>query len=389
MAHVVCHLIDANLDTNYFRSIARHHSRARFPVTIGSIQPPGSLQAAMAGLETPTFAMGARSRRQYPGALRGLVALIRERRIGLVHAHCFDPTALGLVAARIARVPFVYTRHHSDHNIRLGKRWHTRIDAWCARHADHVIAVSEATRRIMIDVEGTPADRVTVVYNGVDPLAAAEPAAIERLRADLAASGGPVVLMLARLHEEKGFRYLFEALPPVVERVGRLTVLVAGDGPHRGVLEEDIRARGLAGVVRLLGWRNDVAALIGLSSLVVLPSLAESFGFVLVEAMGLGKPVVATTTGGIPEVVTDGETGLLVPPGDAPALSEAISRLLLDPRAAASLGEAGRSRPALFTFERMMRGYEAVYESILSRRGRLCGIEGGPSLSSSELPNKS
>jgi glycosyltransferase involved in cell wall biosynthesis len=370
MAQAVCHLIDANLETKYFCSIALHHDRARFPATIGSIWPAGTLQEGMGNLDTPTFALGAGTRRQYPGALRRLVTLIREHRISLLHAHCFDPTALGLIAARIARIPLVFTRHHSDHNIRLGKRWHTRIDAWCGRHADHVIAVSEATRRIMIEVERVPCERITVVHNGVEPLAAAEPAAVERLRAELAGTGAPVVLTLARLHEEKGFRYLFEALPAVVEQAGPLTVLIAGDGPHRGLLEADARARGLAEFVRFLGRRDDVAALIGLASLVVLPSLAESFGFVLVEAMGLGKPVVATTTGGIPEVVSDGETGLLVPPGNAPALAGAIARLLRDPAEATALGEAGRRRSALFTFERMMRGYEAVYESVLASRGR-------------------
>jgi glycosyltransferase involved in cell wall biosynthesis len=378
MAHTVCHLIDANLDTNYFRSIARHHDRERFPVLIGSIWPSGSLQEAMASLGTPTFSLEAHSRRQYPGAVRRLAALLRERQVSLLHAHCFDPTALGLVAARIARVPFVFTRHHSNHNIRLGKRWHTRIDAWCARHADHVIAVSEATRRIMIDVEKVPGHQITVVHNGVDPLSPPEPGAIDRLRGELANSGTPVVLMVARLHEEKGFHDLFEALPAVVERVGPLTVLIAGDGPHRAMLEEEVRARGLSQVVRFLGRRSDMAALIGLAALVVLPSLAESFGFVLVEAMGLGKPVVATTTGGIPEVVADGETGLLVPPGDASALATAIARLVLQPEEAAALGEAGRSRPALFTFERMMRGYEAVYESILTRSGRPRQERGDP-----------
>src|SRR4051794_34434061 len=113
MIYKVCHLTDVNLDTKYFRSIARHHDPGRFPVTIGSIQPPGTLQEAMEALDTPTFALAARARWQYPRVVRRLVAMIRERRISLLHAHCFDPTALGLLAAQIARIPFVFTRHHS------------------------------------------------------------------------------------------------------------------------------------------------------------------------------------------------------------------------------------------------------------------------------------
>jgi glycosyltransferase involved in cell wall biosynthesis len=98
---------------------------------------------------------------------------------------------------------------------------------------------------------------------------------------------------------------------------------------------------------------------------VVLPSLAESFGFAVLEAMSLGRPVVATTTGGVPEVVSNGKTGLLVPPADAEALGAAVGRVLGDPALARRLGEAGRARAATFGFDRMMHGYQAVYQQLL------------------------
>src|SRR5262252_3774168 len=161
---VICHLIDSNVDTAYFRSIASHHSRKEFPVMIGSIAPTGPLQRAMAALNVPTFSLGATSRWQYPAAIRRLARLLSENRVAVLHAHCFDPTFIGLISARVASVPFVFTRHHSDHNIRLGKKWHVRIDKWCGRRSAHVIAVSEATRRIVTDLEGTPETQVTVVY---------------------------------------------------------------------------------------------------------------------------------------------------------------------------------------------------------------------------------
>ena len=156
MNRLVCHLIDANLDTTYFRAIARHHDKARFPVMIGSLAPEGPLQSAMRELGTRTFAVSVTRRRQYGRAIAGLARLLRREKASVLHAHCFDPTIVGLVASRLAGTSFVFTRHHSDHNLRLGKRWHTWIDGWCGRHADRVIAVSEATRRIMTDVERVP-----------------------------------------------------------------------------------------------------------------------------------------------------------------------------------------------------------------------------------------
>jgi glycosyltransferase involved in cell wall biosynthesis len=173
--------------------------------------------------------------------------------------------------------------------------------------------------------------------------------------------------MIARLHEEKGHRFLFAAVPEILARVPGVTFLLVGEGPHQAELEAEVQARGLGPVVRFLGRRNDIPELIKLATVVVLPSLAESFGFVLAEAMSLGTPVVATRIGGIPEVVSDGETGLLVPPRDATLLADAICRVLDNQTWAKALGRAGKARAALFSVERMVRGYERVYERVAPR----------------------
>lgn len=363
----ILHLIDANIDTEYFRAIAKDHDRERFPVVIGSVSPPGALQAAMTELGVPTFSLETRSRYQYLGAIARLRSLIKSENVTLVHAHCFDPTFIGWRAARGARVPFVFTRHHSDHNIRLRKKWHTRIDALCARHADQVIAVSEATRRIMIDVERVPDERITVVYNGAEPLRAADPAAVVRLRAEFGLEGQGVAVVLGRLHEEKGHRYLFAALAELKQNGHYLTVLLAGDGPHRAEIEGQARQHGVLDQLRFLGRRADVPELIALSDLVVMPSLAESFGFAALEAMSQARPVVAFDTGGLPEVVGDNEGGLIVPQGDSHAFAAAIEKILGDPLLAQRLGEKGRHRAVRFGVRPMIEGYERVYEMVSTR----------------------
>jgi glycosyltransferase involved in cell wall biosynthesis len=289
---------------------------------------------------------------------------LRAHSVRVLHAHCFFPTLVGLLAARLAGVPFVFTRHHSDHHLRLAKRWHTRIDAWCGRRADRVIAVSEATRRILVETERVPAERIAVVWNGMEPLPAPAEPELDTLRSSLGVAGRAVCVVPARLHEEKGHRVLLGALAEAVRDVPEILVLCAGDGPHRAAFERDAAARGLRNHVRFLGQRSDVPALIALAQVVVLPSLAESFGFAALEGMSLGRPVVASRAGGLPEVVADGETGVLVDVGDAAGLARAMVGLLREPALAATLGAAGRARAGAFSCERMVRGYEAVYAGI-------------------------
>jgi glycosyltransferase involved in cell wall biosynthesis len=365
MSRLICHLIDTNRDTSYFNSIGRLHDRERFPVAIGSISPAGELQQAMGRLKVTTFSLQARRRWHYPAALLRLVRLIRRHRVALLHAHCFDPTVLGLLAARISGVGFVFTRHHSDHHIRLGKDWHTRVDAWCARHSDTVIAVSQATRRIMEEIEHVPGESITVVHNGMEPLPPPSVLEVERLRSDLGVNGAQICLTPARLHEEKGQLVLFEAIGEVRKRVGNAIFLLAGEGSHRELFEKEVQRRGLEGRVRFLGQRSDMGALLAVATIVVVPSLAESFGFSVLEAMSFGKPVVASSAGGITELISDGKDGLLVPPRDAAALASANSRLLEQPALARRLGEKALERAGAFSFERMIRGYEAVYKRVL------------------------
>lgn len=367
MSHLVCHLIDNNIQTAFFRSLTRCCDREQYPVMIGSIMPAGALQEDMQRHNTLTFSLGISSRLQYGLAIWRLVRLIKREGISLLHAHCFDPTLVGLIAAHLAGIPFVFTRHHSDHNIRINKKWHTWIDSWCARKADHVIAVSEATKQIMTDIENVPAHQITVVHNGMEPLRQPTSQSMAQTRQSIGSLDGHILLMIGRLHEEKGHRFLFAALPQIIRQVGNVTALLAGDGPQQSKIEAQARHFGVRDKVCFLGRRDDIPELISLASIVVLPSLAESFGFVLVEAMSFGKPVVAAATGGIPEVVANGETGLLVPQADAKALADAITKLLRQPDLAQAFGQAGRSRSQMFTFDKMISGYETVYEQILAR----------------------
>jgi glycosyltransferase involved in cell wall biosynthesis len=211
-----------------------------------------------------------------------------------------------------------------------------------------------------------------VILNGIDfdRVKPSGPEAATRIREDLGAPDAHLVLVPARLHPEKGHGHLFRALPALRQTMKRrVLVLLAGVGSFEAAYRKELRALGCDDMVRFLGFRRDIADLMCAADLVVVPSVAEAFGLVLAEALYLGRPVVATRAGGIPEIIDDGVDGVLVEPGDSAALAKAIANALDDPDRARVMAGRGRDKVAArFSFEGMTRAYEAVYQSLLERR---------------------
>ncbi len=187
--------------------------------------------------------------------------------------------------------------------------------------------------------------------------------------------------MVARLEPEKGQRHLIDAMPAILRAVPETWLAVVGEGSEADALRARPRRSGRRSRERIMftGRRDDVSALTADLTLAVLPSLREAQGISLIEAMARGVPVVASAVGGIPEVVTDGVDGRLVPPGDPAALADAIVELLRDPALRHRLGEAGRRTVAdRFSIDAQVRAIQAVYDEELARAGVLLSGEGGP-----------
>ncbi len=233
---------------------------------------------------------------------------------------------------------------------------------------DRVIVNSEATRSgMMRDAPWFSASKAVVVHNGIDvapygALAARREEMRARLRGLIGApSAAPVFSLVGELHERKQQRVVIEAWPNVLERFPEARVLFVGDGEDRESLEKVIAERGLEESVRILGFRSDVPEILAGSDALLLPSRVEGFGYVLVEAMAVGIPCIASRSSSIPEIVRDGETGILHPVGDTGALSAAVTRVLANPEIAGSMGEAGsRLVGEKFTLERMLDHVEQV-----------------------------
>jgi glycosyltransferase involved in cell wall biosynthesis len=273
-----------------------------------------------------------------------LARLLRETHTDVLHTHAqVVQNVLGRLAARSVGVRVISHLHIENHfrDQPIARAVYAGLDNATARLCDRIVAVSEATREALI-AQGYPAQRVVVIANGVE-LDGVVPRA-RSLRAELAIPDDvPLVGQVARLAEVKGQRTLIEALPDLP----RVHVALIGEdlefeGAYQGELERLAERLGVADRIVFAGHVPDAAARVAELDVFVLPSHAEGLSMGLLEALAHARPVVATPVGGTPEVVRDGETGLLVPPRDPQALAAAVRRLLDDPELGRRLGEAGR-----------------------------------------------
>ena len=295
-----------------------------------------------------------------------MAALIRDHGVRIVHATDYYTNLLALGAGKLTGAKVIVSRLDLGH-LRAGfGRWHREAEKWNARNADLVVANADAVREVCIREEGCDPDRVVVVRNGLDT-AHFDALARQPLQAPLPLEDGDVpVAVIGNLWRVKGHRALVEAATEIVARIPRVKFLCAGEGPERDFLERRIAGLGLENTVHLLGHRLDIPAILSRSRAACLCSSAEGLSNALMEAMASSLPIVATSVGGNPELVRPGENGLLVPFGDARALSTALVQLLSDPAAAAEMGRRGRLRiESELTLEKMAEGHGALYRRAL------------------------
>ena len=346
-----------------------------------------SEQIRAAGFEVREIPLErSRSPRNLLGAIVALRRLMRQQRYDVVITHMPLPGIVGRIAARWARVPCTVHIAHGmlPSTYMRGFEWFDHLVlAWLAASLQHgLIVMNERDWRLVrkyalvrppdtlyrVDGVGVELARWTVVP--------AEQLARQRAELGLPADA-LVVLMAAQTSPRKGVIEFVEAAIRLVQtgRAGSAHFLLAGDGPLDKKLHDLVDAAGMSERVRLLGWREDMPLLVGLCDLYVLSSYAEGLPISIVEAMAAGKPVVSTRVAGSEDAVSDGVTGLLVPPADASALAEAIARLLDDADLRRRFGQAGQREAA----RRFDAGRLAVQlADIVEGVARRCGLMAGP-----------
>jgi glycosyltransferase involved in cell wall biosynthesis len=304
-------------------------------------------------------------------AVRELAGVLRATACDVLLCHGYKANIIGRLAARRAGVSAVAVSRGWTGESRKVKLYEW-LDRRHLRFMDHVVCVSEGQAAKVRRWCRVPASRLSVIRNSarLSAFETADPTARARLLSFFVsdAAVSRIVLGAGRFSPEKGFGVLVEAAAAICKENPRAGVVLFGEGPLRGDLEAQVARLGLTGRVVLPGFRTDLDSLIGGADVVVLPSYTEGLPNVALEASAAAVPVVATAVGGTPEVIADGATGFLVPPGEPAAIAAQVGALLRDPDLCARFGTAGRARMRdLFTFDAQAKAYLQLIDTLLGR----------------------
>jgi glycosyltransferase involved in cell wall biosynthesis len=343
----VLHFADIINRDDFIHNVMAHVDTQEFEMVAATLHDRGTLNANPSPLPL-VHDLDCAHRRKYGVAVARLRGLLAREKIDLLHTHHYEPAVLGLLATLGTRVPLILGRHYSDAIYQLSqgarRRAYLAVESLCNRRAAAIVAPSKAVERVLL-AQGVDPHKVEVIPYGFDfrLFGPRDPAALAKARAEWPAGPGLRLVTVARLHSEKGHRYLLEALEGLGRQKWTARWLIVGDGPERAALEAAVAAKGMADRVRFAGWRTDVFDLVAAADVVVQPTLHEAFSQAMIEAMALGRPLVISDVSGVEDVVEDGRSGFVVPPRDVPALSAALGRLS-DPEVARALGEAAGAR---------------------------------------------
>ncbi|MFH0788173.1 MAG: glycosyltransferase [Pseudomonadota bacterium] len=303
------------------------------------------------------------------GIIRDLKRVMVREKVSIVHTHLYDGGKYGRLAARLAKVPVVI---HTIHNVYVKRRSKHHLINWgLSFFTDRIIAVSGAVKESVVRYDHIRPEKIQVFYNGIDLSQCDLTPDRDGARSSLGIKPEEVVIgVIARLEEQKGHQVLLEALSLIPDLPTNLKVLMVGDGKLRLSLEEETKKRGLSSRVVFLGTRTPIFPILKALDLFLLPSLWEGFSVALLEAMAMGVPVIATKVGGAEEVITSGQQGLLIPPGDPHSLAEAIGEAWLHRDRFLRMAEMGKEKVRQnFSKERHLTLLQDLYQEVLTEKG--------------------
>ena len=340
-------------------SLVEHMDRQQFRPVVLTLHEGGPLVERIRALGVTVETVGEPGLTGLP-LVRRLAARLKFHRADVLHTHNPAPHQHGAAARVLAGVPvLIHTKHGRNNFPTRARRW---ADQLAGRFSDLVVAVSIDSADVARQVDRVPQAKLRVIHNGI--------ALHEMPRATVGLEGrAPRAVHVARLNRIKDQPTLLRAAQIVAQQVPGFTLDIVGDGPMGDQIRALSTELGLDDVVRFHGMQDDVRPWLADADQFVLSSLSEGVSITLLEAMAAGLPVVATDVGGNREVVRHGETGTLVPVGDAAALAHAMCALLADPGRARAMGAAGHERvDAEFNIDRTVAAYELAYRELLGRR---------------------
>jgi glycosyltransferase involved in cell wall biosynthesis len=348
-------------------ALATHLPPDQFTSAVCSTRPLRRPEETLAALAEAGVTHTSLDRRHAadPRVLR-LARLLRTEQVDILHAHMFGSNLWGSLIGSACRVPVILAHEHNWSY--SGNRLRLWLDGRVVgRTATRFVAVSAANRERMVRLEHVPEQRIVVMPTAYIP--SSGPSSGD-LRSELGLTlTTPLLAVAAVLRPEKALHVLLDALALVAPQVPDVQLAIAGDGPCRGELESQTDRLGLRDRVHFLGVRRDVDAVLTAADVGVMSSEWEGMPLFLFECMAADTALVATNVGGIPEVVRDGETGLLVPPGEPPALAAALIRILRDPGLRGRLATAASAGLERYTLPSVAADFARLYEALAAERG--------------------
>ncbi len=271
-----------------------------------------------------------------------LYQIMKERNIHIVRTHKYRASLYGRIAASLARVPVVITSVHGNYrkDLRLKRKLANRI---LSNVTDRIVAVSESIKQDILKYDRIEPFKVIVINNGVDIIKFNPEGNFHNIRREFSISDSEIIIgFIGRLVPAKGLEYLINAFSLLSRELKNIKLLIVGEGSLLNILRERVKENAINQKVIFTGKRYDIPDILSAIDIFVMPSLAEGLPNSLLEAMAMGKPIIATTAGGIPEVIKDGINGILIPPRDVDSLATAMKKLLEDPFFSVKIGQGAR-----------------------------------------------
>lgn len=294
-----------------------------------------------------------------------LLHLISKEKVKLIHSHLLITDIYGWLAAKLSRIPIVITIHGKS---LLNWKHGNRVFRFVAKRSNKIITVSNSIKDEIVKKLTLPLDNFITIYNGIDLSRFRDMTQDLTLKRHINIE--PTSLMVGSiggLRPVKDYGTLLESMPIVIQEFPEAKFVIVGDGPLKESLELKVKSSKLEKNVTFLGWRRDIPQILSDFDIFVLSSLTEGISISILEAMAMGKPVVATDVGGNPEVVEDDKTGFLAPQGDFQGLANAIIKLLKDKELREAMGRSGRRRvEEKFSLQTFVDKHIQVYDRLVT-----------------------